>query len=370
MQKAERENGNTPPPIDILSTVSGVLAGDQDDMERFDGLLRPKLSRFFSRFNPQISEDLAQDTIIKVFNALPTFDPNLGEGGKYEKKFWGWVFTIGRNIMINNHRREVKQGITTTVPIDENTQYPDAKEDDEAGKEWFYQIDDQMILNLIKSRFPSLLTRREQDITELRVAGKKNKKIAELQNSTEGAIRVMMTRARVKIESEILEKIGFKPTDVFKDVGFQQAVVCGRVRSIKILGRYYTRKDEVNAYNRKLHIGQELLGKGYVLLSQDATLSEYFHFRYSEVLLRHNGRLYIKTDDLEEFRKGYKNRRKKRVFPPSPSHKRLAGLCQTYAQWERAIKAIKTGRLVKIKNRGSIFVKEEDFSTWVETLGK
>ena len=142
MQRTEREIGGTPPPIDIPSTVSGVIAGDQDAMGKLDGLLRNKLIRFFSRYNRQISEDLAQDTIMKVLTALPTFDSNLGEGN-YEQNFWSWAFTIGRNSMIDNHRREARQGITTNVPIDEKIQYDDARED--GGEEWFYQIDDQTI---------------------------------------------------------------------------------------------------------------------------------------------------------------------------------------------------------------------------------
>jgi len=144
MPKQERENSGTPPQIDIYSTVNGVIAGDQDAMEKLDGLLRPRLDRFFSRFNPQISEDLAQDTIIRISTALPTFDPNLGEGN-YKQNFWSWVFMIGRNAMIDNHRREVRQGITTTVPIDENIQYNDAMEDDGDATEQLYQIDVQTI---------------------------------------------------------------------------------------------------------------------------------------------------------------------------------------------------------------------------------
>ena len=336
MQRTEREIGGTPPPIDIPSTVSGVIAGDQDAMGKLDGLLRNKLIRFFSRYNRQISEDLAQDTIMKVLTALPTFDSNLGEGN-YEQNFWSWAFTIGRNSMIDNHRREARQGITTNVPIDEKIQYDDARED--GGEEWFYQIDDQTVLSLIKSRFPYLLTGREQKIIELRVAGRKNKEIAELLNTTEGVVKVRMTLARAKIENEILEKAGFKRSSAFGDKRFQEAVAVGRVRSIKILGRYYVREEDVNAYNkRKVQVDQELLDNGYLLLSECTTAHEYavltssYSSNIHDAILKHNGRVYIKKEDLQILQEKIKNRRKARIFPPSPSHKKLTDLCRTIIQ--------------------------------------
>ena len=313
MQRTERENGNILPPIDIPSVVKGVLKRDEDATRQLDEALRQRLIPFFMARKPNQAEDLTQDTIIKASTALPDFDPNWGKGN-YEQNFWGWVFTIGRNTMISSHRREQRQqeGMIN-VPINENDQYPDAKEDYQAGKESTYQIDDQAILNLIKSRFPDLLSRAEQEIIEQRVAGKRNKEIAELLNSTEGSVKVRMARARAKIESEILEKIGFKPTGAFGNKKLKEAVWHGSmIRSIKILGRYYVREEDTRNYKGR-EIDQGLLDKGYVLLSQAATLSEYFHFLHGDAPLRHNGRLYIKTDDLEEFRKIHKKRRKGRI---------------------------------------------------------
>ena len=223
-----------------------------------------------------------------------------------------------------------------------------------------------------------MLTRREEEIIGLRVAGRKNKEIAELLNSTEGSVKVRMTRARAKIESGILEKAGFKPLSVFEDIRFQRAVAEGRrVRSIKILGRHYVREEDVNAYNRrKVQVGQELLDNGYLLLYECTTVHEYavltssYSSNIHDAILKHNGRVYIKKEDLQILQEKIKNRRKTRIFPPSPSHKKLDDLCRTMIQYKRAVEAIRTGRLPAIKSRRRLFVKEEDFSTWAETLGR
>ncbi|MCL5114120.1 MAG: RNA polymerase sigma factor [Patescibacteria group bacterium] len=369
MQKTEKENRSTLPPIDIPSAVIGVINGNEDATRQLDEALRQKLMPYFTARDSKRAEDLTQDTLIKISTALSDFDPNLGEG-TYEQNFWGWVFTIGRNTMIDDHRREQKQqGGMINIPIREDRQYPDAKEGNEGDKGQSYQIDDRAILNLIKSRFPGLLSGAEQEIIEQRIAGKRNKEIAELLNSTEGSVKTRMTRARTKIEREILEQIGFKPAGAFRNRIPSDAIRNGGIGSIKILGRFYLREEDVRNYKGR-EIDQGLLDNGYVLLSQATTLSEYFHLQSGNIPLRHNGRLYIKTDVLEEFRKKDKTRKRKRVFPPSPDHKKLGLLCQTLAQYERAMKAIKANRLPAIKNRHGLFVKEEDFSAWAETLRK
>ena len=52
MPKAERENGNTLPPIDIPSVVKGVLKRDEDATRQLDEALRQRLIPFFMARKP------------------------------------------------------------------------------------------------------------------------------------------------------------------------------------------------------------------------------------------------------------------------------------------------------------------------------
>lgn len=70
-----------------------ALEGDHDAFSRLYQLHGPRVKVYFHRsgFGPAEADDLTQDTFIRVYRSLHTFDPKRG-------KFRTWVSTIARNV--------------------------------------------------------------------------------------------------------------------------------------------------------------------------------------------------------------------------------------------------------------------------------
>jgi RNA polymerase sigma-70 factor, ECF subfamily len=85
-----------------------ALAGDQsacrDLVLAYQGPLYRMLLRMVR--DPSLAEDLAQDTFVKAFRALPSFDP--------ERKLSSWLLKIGHNTALDHLRRRA----APTVPLD------------------------------------------------------------------------------------------------------------------------------------------------------------------------------------------------------------------------------------------------------------
>jgi RNA polymerase sigma-70 factor (ECF subfamily) len=93
--------------MDDAALVRSIMAG-RDDLFRVVVVRyeRP-LFRFFARFGfaSAAREDLAQETFLRAFRALSSFDPTRGS-------LAGWLFTIARNLAADErararHRREL-----------------------------------------------------------------------------------------------------------------------------------------------------------------------------------------------------------------------------------------------------------------------
>ena len=70
-----------------------ALEGDHDAFAHLYQLHGPRVKVYFQRsgFAPAEADDLTQDTFIRVYRSLHTFDPKRG-------KFRTWVSTIARNV--------------------------------------------------------------------------------------------------------------------------------------------------------------------------------------------------------------------------------------------------------------------------------
>jgi len=73
--------------------IARALAGDARAFGALYALQAPRVMGYFLRsgFARAEAEDLTQDTFVRVFKSLGTFDPNRG-------KFGYWVATIARNV--------------------------------------------------------------------------------------------------------------------------------------------------------------------------------------------------------------------------------------------------------------------------------
>ncbi|MEW4486846.1 RNA polymerase sigma factor [Thalassoglobus sp. JC818] len=89
----------------MILIQAGTLDAFNDIVERYQGML----VGFFLRNtrDVQLSEDLAQETLLKVYNQAWDYLP-LG-------RFRGWMFRIARNLLIDSVRRRTNDALVQAV---------------------------------------------------------------------------------------------------------------------------------------------------------------------------------------------------------------------------------------------------------------
>lgn len=88
-----------------------MLEFQKGDQASFETLLRkyyPKIFSFIYRFvgSRETAEDLTQETLIRVFHSRKTYRP--------QAKFQTWVYTIAKNISLNELRRSRRKHVSLT----------------------------------------------------------------------------------------------------------------------------------------------------------------------------------------------------------------------------------------------------------------
>lgn len=144
--------------------VKNYLDGDNSS---FEELLTRHKSRVFAFImskikNKDISEDIFQDTFIKVINSL--------QKGKYneEGKFLPWMMRIAHNLVIDHFRRESKmKNIRSTEDFNIFDTIEDGSigQDSEMIRKRVYSDLNMLIRNLPKDQFEVLRMRYFEDLS-------------------------------------------------------------------------------------------------------------------------------------------------------------------------------------------------------------
>jgi RNA polymerase sigma-70 factor (ECF subfamily) len=102
----------TEPPAD-RALIDRVRGGDAD---AFADLVRPwrrRMAGYLARMSGDIAhaDDLLQETLIRVWRGLPTYDDR--------QRFGAWLFTIAHHVTIDHVRRRARDPGTTLAATDE-----------------------------------------------------------------------------------------------------------------------------------------------------------------------------------------------------------------------------------------------------------
>ena len=191
--------------------------------------------------------------------------------------------------------------------------------------------------------------------------GKNLQEIAEVAGINKGQLRYEIRKARRIIEEDLLQPAGFCRITEFRDKSVEglsknalnQASVNGKLKVVKILGFYYTNKDNINEYlaTRRDNVNESQLSEGYIFVGDHVTVAEYAvlrnHTGYRRELLAYVGnRAYIKNEDLEEFRK---QRGTRTIKFDEDGNANLSDLAPTAIDYARYLKAVKAGKLNAIR---------------------
>ncbi|MGN8224207.1 RNA polymerase sigma factor [Gracilimonas sp. BCB1] len=162
-----------------------VKNGDLDKLGLlFERYNRPLFSFFYRMCKEaELCEDLVQSVFERILKYRETY---TGDG-----KFTTWMFSIARNAHIDHFRKQQREGIS--VEIDEERMEVDQEE----AKAVINKKEKKELLEIALGR----LDEDKREIIVLsRFEGLKYKEIADILDTTEGAIKVKMFRAMKELK--------------------------------------------------------------------------------------------------------------------------------------------------------------------------
>lgn len=167
-----------------------VKQGDLDKLGLlFERYNRPLFSYFYRMCRePQLSEDLVQSVFERMLKYRGTYS---GSGA-----FTTWMFSIARNAHIDHYRKIQRNGETSHFN----------EEQLESASPEYGDLNEQNSKKLILEKALDLLDEDKREVIILsRYEGLKYQEIAEIQQTTEGAIKVKMFRAMKELKDVVLK---------------------------------------------------------------------------------------------------------------------------------------------------------------------
>lgn len=150
--------------------------------------MQPELKRFAFKLtaNQDSANDLVQDSILKALDNTQKFI--------HQENFKGWMYTIMRNLFINNYRRSIRELNFLDSNFSDYTQIQMAKDDDN-----FEEIYDLKLLYKTINKLPD----ETKQPFMMFASGLKYKEIAEKMNLPIGTIKSRLHFARKKLQKDL-----------------------------------------------------------------------------------------------------------------------------------------------------------------------
>lgn len=183
--------------------VERTLAGFEDGFRTLVARHQSSVYNLLVRMlrNPALAEDLAQDTFLKVFSHLRSFDPRF--------KFSNWILRIAHNAAIDTIRRRGPQESSIDEPkpgeqrrIDEALVDPRS---DDASK----RVEQRDLARVLDAALEPLRPEYRQAVVLRYQEDLSYEEIAEITGVPLGTVKSNLHRARAEM-AEFLKRHGFK----------------------------------------------------------------------------------------------------------------------------------------------------------------
>lgn len=140
-------------------------------------------------FDRECAEDLTADVFVRMVEKIDTFIPG-------KRPFLAWLYTIARNLIVDNLRRQAK---VTILPIEEEvfSIYTES-----------YENELIFVRESLRNALEKLTEEQRQVIVLKFVESRKNGEVAELMGKNERAIRSLQYRALAALQ-RVMEKDGW-----------------------------------------------------------------------------------------------------------------------------------------------------------------
>lgn len=234
--------------IDVMRAASG----NQHLEDSLYDTLYPRIEGYILfRQGINNADDLTQETLIRLYEYLPKFDPAKGKGS-FAENFMAWTYKIAESRIKDAEREALRKNQSEKVEsLDENLDHgqnvnpiePIVEVDE-------YYLNDSIVMNVIQESFPDLLSETEYKVLELKAQGEKLEDIARALGLKIWYVKSVAMHIRNKVDKNILNPAGFTRIKT----GLSNAAQKGSLRSIRIFGGFYTRPEEIERYKGYLSL--------------------------------------------------------------------------------------------------------------------
>lgn len=172
-------------------------SGDKPSFEKLMVKYFPRVLNFIYKYigNKQLAEDLTQEVFIKVFQSGSRYEP--------QSKFQTWIFTIAKNVSLNELRKHNRntfsldasiksdEGEFTQQIADSTTQRPDQQVDQDERRELIRKA----IFDLPENQRTAVLLRRYEEFSY--------EEIAQTMNTSLEAVKSLLNRAKENLRNKL-----------------------------------------------------------------------------------------------------------------------------------------------------------------------
>ena len=175
---------------DVSALIGRIAAGDGRAMPALSALVKEPLRRFGTGVlgNGADGEDLAQETLLKVWQSAGRFDPARGDGHV-------WLYAIARNVARDMLRRRRIRWLVGLGALDGDP------EDATPGPET--AVADREALALVRRRMQDLPDAQRMALTLSALGDLDNAQIAAILGRSTGAVEQLLFRARRTLRKEL-----------------------------------------------------------------------------------------------------------------------------------------------------------------------
>jgi len=338
--------------------VSRVIQGDEDASISLFRYMAPRIRGFHARRIPNNEEikDRTQDTLISVFTHLPEFT-NTGEGA-FEENFKMWCFGFANNDFRQAGEIFFKRA---EVPIDSIPEpFAEIEDTDEEPQQDLAELQEKFRLKIAE-----ILSPDELELYYLRTSGGTNTSIAEIKQSTIAIIAQRVSGMRKKLDRQLLYPAGFKRLSSYKvneQHSLRHAAQRGTLKAVKFMGGWYSQDEWIQQYVPSLPVlDQGFIDQGNLSLVSSVSAHEYFNRsdpQFSNLIVRHKGRLYIRSEDLEWIRQT--RIIKRGLITPKDGDRNAAYEGLHYVEYQQIANAARRGEIPSGRRGQKRHIEKED----------
>jgi RNA polymerase sigma-70 factor, ECF subfamily len=180
----EADSIDPAPPVREVLLMERIAAGDQSAMEELIGLWKMPIFRFFLRSlnHHEDAEDLTQHVFIRIYRSSERYTP--------QAKFSTWIFTIARNLLIDEIKKRNRR------PQMVFHEHIEKVGDGEDGRtEELTEILTKQLDTIPENHRTALLLRVQRELSY--------REISEVMQTTEASVKTWIHRARLDLRKSL-----------------------------------------------------------------------------------------------------------------------------------------------------------------------